>query len=171
MGILSGDPKKQPLHYGEVFSIWSYLLAAKGNYAAYQTFLNHCGDDDLKKQLEDGISQIKQESEKVEEILKVNGIALPPAPPERSYATLEDIPVGARFNDPEISAALSGNIAKSLVACSTIIGQSQREDIAMLFGQFHMNQAQAGAKMLRLNKEKGWLLPPPPMHTNIPTKQ
>ncbi|WP_163580940.1 DUF3231 family protein [Gracilibacillus saliphilus] len=170
MGILSGDPKKQPLHYGEISSIWAYLLAAKGNYAAYQTYLNHCGDQDLKKELDDGISLIKQESERIEEILKVNGIALPPSAPERSYATLEDIPVGARFNDAEISAAISANIAKCLVACSTIIGQSTREDIAMLFGQFHMNQAQAGAKMLRLNKEKGWLVTPP-LHTNIPTKQ
>ncbi|WP_163536511.1 DUF3231 family protein [Gracilibacillus sp. YIM 98692] len=169
MGILSGDPKKEPLHYGEISSIWSYLLAAKGNYAAYQTFLNHCGDKDLKKHIEDGISLIKQESERIEEILKVNGIALPPTPPERSYATLEDIPVGARFNDAEISATISTHIAKSLVACSTIIGQSIREDIAMLFGQFHMNQAQAGAKMLRLNKDKGWLISPP-LHTDIPTQ-
>ena len=32
MGILSGDPKKQPLHYGEIASIWAYLLAAKSNW-------------------------------------------------------------------------------------------------------------------------------------------
>ena len=156
MGILSGDPKKQPLHYGEIASIWAYLLAAKSNYATYQTFLNHCGDQDLKKQLDDGISLIKQESERIEEILKVNGIALPPSPPERSYATLEDIPVGARFNDAEISAAISANIAKCLVACSTIIGQS--------------TNAQISTRLLRLNKDKGWLVTPP-LHTNIPTKQ
>ena len=27
MGILSGNPQNEPLHYGEVFDIWSYLLA------------------------------------------------------------------------------------------------------------------------------------------------
>lgn len=31
----------------------------------------------------------------------------------------------------------------------------------MMYGQFHMNKAQFGAKMLKLNKEKGWLIPPP----------
>lgn len=167
MGILSGDPKKEPLHYGEIFSIWSYLLAGKGNLVAYQTFMNHCGDEQLKKQLEDGISLMKQESEKIEEILKLNGIALPPTPPERSYADVEDIPAGAKFNDQEISAALSANSAKCLVACSTIMGQSLREDIAMLFAQFHMNQAQAASKLLRLNKEKGWIVLPP-SHNKIP---
>lgn len=55
------------------------------------------------------------------------------------------------------------NISQGLVTCSQIIGQSTREDIAMLFGNFHMNKAQAGAKALRMNKEKSWLVLPP-MH-------
>jgi hypothetical protein len=35
----------------------------------------------------------------------------------------------------------------------------------MMFGQFHMQKAQMGAKVLKLNKEKGWLIPPP-LHKN-----
>lgn len=161
MGILSGNQQKEPLHYGEVFSLWSYLGALKGTDANYQTMYNHAGDHDLKMLLEELVRGIKQESEEVEEILKVNGVVLPPSPPERSVANSEAIPAGAKFNDPEISAAISMNIAQGLVACSQAIGQSTREDVAMLFGKFHMNKAQAGAKALRLNKEKGWLITPP----------
>jgi len=40
-------------------------------------------------------------------------------------------------------------------------GQCIREDIALMYGQFHMKKAQYGAKLLRMNKEKGWLVPPP----------
>ncbi|GGD04894.1 membrane protein [Thalassobacillus devorans] len=167
MGILTGDPKEQPLHYGEVFGMWSYLAVAKGNYTRYQTFMNHAGDKELKKLLEELIEGIKHESESIEEILKTNGIALPPSAPERSNATLEDIPVGARFNDPEVSAQVSADLSLGLVACSQVIGQCTREDVAMMFGQFHMNKAQAAAKALRLNKEKGWLVTPP-MHTKVP---
>jgi len=36
-------------------------------------------------------------------------------------------------------------------------------------GQFHMAKAQLGAKLLRLNKNKGWLVPPP-LHVNYPEK-
>ncbi|MCZ0701965.1 hypothetical protein J2T56_000257 [Natronobacillus azotifigens] len=169
MGILSGNPKKQPLHYGEIFSLWSYLLTAKGNYASYQTFSNHAGDKELKQLLDDLIQGIKQETETIEEILKVNGIALPPAPPERSLANLEDIPSGAKFNDSEISATISLNIGQGLIACSKIMAESLREDIAMIFGNFHMNKAQVGAKALRLNKEKGWVIPPP-LHVKIPNQ-
>ncbi|MCY9444154.1 DUF3231 family protein, partial [Bacillus spizizenii] len=42
-----------------------------------------------------------------------------------------------------------------------IMGQSIREDIAMMFGQFHVSKAATGAKYLRLLKNKGWLIPPP----------
>ncbi len=129
--------------------------------AAYQTFINHIGDEDLKKLVQDGIEGMKEENRQVEELLKENGIGLPPAPPERPVAHLEDIPLVARLNDPEIAAAVSKDVAEGLVAASTMIGQCIREDIAAMYGQFHMAKAQFGAKMLKLNKTKGWLVPPP----------
>ncbi|WP_026570869.1 MULTISPECIES: DUF3231 family protein [Sediminibacillus] len=167
MGILSGNPKNQPMHYGEVFGIWSSLAGSKGMIAGYQTMANHTGDRDLKKLIEDMIRTMKQENEEIEELLKNNGIALPPSPPERAKAALEQIPSGAKFNDPEISAAISRDIGQGLVACSQIIAQCIREDIAMMYGQIHMSKAQFGARLLRLNKEKGWLVPPPLHNQNF----
>jgi Protein of unknown function (DUF3231) len=165
MGILSGNPTNEPMHYGEVFGTWAFLLTTKGLIAGYQTYLNHAGDEDLRKLLEEAIQGGQQEIKEIETLLKNNGIGLPPSPPERPKACLEDIPVGARFQDPEIAASLSKDIAAGLVSCSQIIGQSIREDIAMMFGQFHIQKATLGAKILRLNKEKGWLIPPP-LHQN-----
>ena len=161
MGILSGNPQNEPMHYGEVFGVWTYLSVAKGFVAGYQTYMNHAGDSDLKKLLEEAIQGLKQEITQTEELLKTNGVGLPPTPPDRPQADLESIPVGARFADPEISAAVSMDVAAGLVACSQIMGQSIREDVGMMFGQFHLAKAQFGAKMLKLNKEKGWLIPPP----------
>lgn len=164
MGVMNGNPKEEPMHYGEVFSTWSFLLTTKGDIAGFQTYLNHAGDGDLKKLLQEAIDGGKQENKQVEALLKENGVGLPPTPPERPDANLEDIPAGARVMDAEIAAMLSAKIAAGLVACSTIIGQSIREDIATMFGQFHVQKAALGAKALRLNKEKGWLVPPPLHH-------
>lgn len=82
---------------------------------------------------------------------------------------MEDIPAGAKFNDPEISAALSADLAAGLVGCSQAMGTSIREDIALMYGQFHASKALIGGKLLRLNKNKGWLVPPP-LHVNYPEK-
>jgi len=165
MGILSDNPQNEPLHYGEVFGAWSYLLTSKGAVAGYQTKVNHAGDEDLRKLLMEAIDLCQQEMKQIETILKDNGVALPPTPPERPNARIEDIPAGAKFMDQEIAAALSASIAAGLVACSQMIGQAIREDIAMMFGQFHTQKAALGGKVLRLNKEKGWLIPPP-LHLN-----
>jgi Protein of unknown function (DUF3231) len=161
MGILSGNPQDEPMHYGEIFGTWTNLLTNNGMIAGYQVYFNHTGDQDLKKLIEEAIQGLKNENKQIEELLKANGIGLPPAPPDRPVAKLEDIPVGARYSDPEISASVSKDVAAGLVACSQVIGQSIREDVAMMYGQFHLAKAQFGAKMLKLNKEKGWLIPPP----------
>ncbi|MEY9972289.1 hypothetical protein ABH966_002663 [Lysinibacillus sp. RC46] len=169
MGILSGNPKDEPLHYGEVFSVWTNLATNNGLIAGYQTFYNHAGDEDLKKIIEDIIQLLRDEVKPLEKVLKTNGVGLPPAPPERPVARIEDIPPGAKFNDPEISAALSVDLAAGLVACSQAMGTSTREDIALMYGQFHAAKALLGAKLLRLNKTKGWLVPPP-LHVDYPEK-
>src|SRR5690606_6941857 len=161
MGILSGKPTEEPLHYGEVFDLWTSILVGNGMIAGYQTALNHAGDEDLKKLLVEAIEIGKQQKEQVEELLKENGIALPPEAPEPPEACLEDIPVGARMPDPAIAATLSADVAAGLVACSQVIGKSIREDVALMFTQFHAQKIALGGKVLRLNKEKGWLIPPP----------
>ncbi|MHC0036228.1 DUF3231 family protein [Pseudoneobacillus sp. C159] len=165
MGILSGNPKEEPLHYGEVFDLWASLFACNGMIAGYQTSMNHAGDEDLKKLLVEAMETCQQEKKQIEQLLKENGIGLPPAAPEPPEACLEDIPVGARMPDQAIGAALAADIAVGLVACSQAMGKSIREDVAVMFGQFHMQKAALGAKVLRLNKEKGWLIPPP-LHLN-----
>lgn len=167
MGILSGNPKDEPLHYGEVTGLWAYLSTTKGLIAAYQTFVNHTGDQDLRRYVELLIGDMKQEVKQVEEVLKVNGVALPPTPPERPTASLESIPAGARINDSEVAAAVSRDIAAGMISCSAVIGQCIREDVAMLFSKFHTAKVQNGATLLRISKEKGWLVPPP-LHLQTP---
>lgn len=74
--------------------------------------------------------------------------------PNRPDAKLEDIPVGARFTDPEIAAKLAADNAVGLVACSQAMGQSIREDIGALFAKYHLTKAAIGLKILHLTKKK-----------------
>lgn len=164
MGVLDGNPTDEPMHYGEVFGVWSTLLATNGMIAAHQIHLNHTGDQDLANLIQESIQQAQRDVKEIETLLKDNGIGLPPAPPERPRVQVEDIPAGARMQDPEIAASLSAEVAAGLVSCSTMMGKSIREDIIAMYGQFHTQKAAMGGKLLRLNKQKGWLVPPPLHH-------
>ncbi|WP_280771432.1 DUF3231 family protein [Salipaludibacillus daqingensis] len=170
MGILSGNQKNEPMHYGEIFSTWTYSTTAKSVKSMYQLYENHCGDDDLKKNIRQLIDQVSQEEQQVDQLLKENGIGLPPSPAERPKASLEEIPPGAKMTDQDISWQVSTDLAAGLLACSKAMAQSTREDIAIMYGQFHQDKAQSALKMLRLNKEKGWLVPPP-LEVGTPKEQ
>ncbi|AJS58491.1 DUF3231 family protein [Paenibacillus sp. IHBB 10380] len=161
MGILNGNPKHEPMHYGEVFTVWQGSAVAKGAVSCYQTYLNHAGDKDLKKVLEALIDQAKLEIKELDTLLTDNGIIPAPVMPERPLVKLEDIPAGARFSDPEIAAKIAADTSIGLVACSQAMGQSVRADIGALFAKYHLSKAALGFRILELTKEKGWLVPPP----------
>lgn len=160
-GILGGNPKDEPLHYGEIFGIWSASTMAKGAVSCYRAYLNHAGDHDLKKILGQLIDQAELEISECDTLLNDNGIAAAPAMPHRPEVKLEDIPVGARFADQEIAAKIAAETAAGLVACSQMMGQSIREDVGALFAKYHLTKAALGMKILHMNKKKGWLIPPP----------
>lgn len=168
LGILSGNPKEQPLHYGEVIGIWAYVGANNGLISAYEAFMNHAGDRDLIELLDEAVKEMRSENKELEKVLKENGITPPPSLPERPKADAEEIPPGARFMDPEISAAVSINVGQAMVSISQVMSQCLREDIAMMFGKFQAAKAMFGGKLLRMNKEKGWIIPPP-LHKDSPT--
>ncbi|WP_210367233.1 DUF3231 family protein [Bacillus sp. REN3] len=162
MGILSGQPEQEPLHSGEVFNLWSHLYAAKAYLVTLQILINHSGDQDLKAYLEDLLENcFKQEEQQSEAILKTNGIRLPPAPPGRPDVQVEDIPAGARFNDPEIALLVQRELMAGKIMCSYVMGISTRQDIAEMFGEFHAQKAEYEEKLLKITKEKGWLVLPP----------
>ncbi|MNE66028.1 hypothetical protein D3C80_1615560 [compost metagenome] len=161
MGILSGNPKDNPLHYGEIFDIWLCSTTAKGSISVFRALKYHAGDSDLKEVIGEIINQAELEVSECDTLLHHNGIAPIANPPERPEAKLEEIPVGARLTDMEIAPIIAANIAAGLVACSQAMGKSIREDVGVLFEKYHTKKAALGMKVLRLSKEKGWLMPPP----------
>lgn len=161
MGILSGNPKDEPMHYGEIFGVWEYSMAAKIGLSSLHAYTYHAGDKDLKEILRDMMEHTKTEMAECDELLMNNGITPAPALPKRTEAKLEDIPVGARFSDQEIAAGLTAALAGGLVTCSQMMSMSIREDVGALFAKYHAVKTTFSLRMLRMSKEKGWLIPPP----------
>lgn len=161
MGVLDGNPKNEPLHYGEIMNLWTVSITGKGMISSLEAHRNHAGDKDLIKLLGEMLDQMRQEVEECDKVLTDNGIAPAPSLPARPQVELEDIPIGARFSDYEIGAMAAISNSAGLTACSAAMGSSIREDIGAMFAKYHGQKAQLGVKILRLNKEKGWLVPPP----------
>jgi len=161
LGVLSGNPKNEPMHYGEIFIVWGSSTAAKGAVSCYQVYLNHAGDDDLKELISDYIDQAKNEIKELDQLLKDNGITPAPIMADKPRVKLEDIPEGARFMDQEIAAAISVDTSGGLVACSAAMASCIREDIAALYAKHHIEKVALAGRILRLLKDKGWLIPPP----------
>jgi len=161
LGILSGNPKHEPMHYGEIFGVWGSSAAAKGAVSCFQIYRNHAGDHDLKEFISDYIDQAKSEIKELDRLLVDNGITPAHEMAEKPSVELEDIPEGARFADQEIAVALGVNLAGGLGACSAAMSICIREDIAALYLKYHTEKVGLAARMLRMQKEKGWLIPPP----------
>ncbi|WP_042199411.1 DUF3231 family protein [Paenibacillus camerounensis] len=160
-GVLNGNPKDEPLHYGEIYDLWQFSASAKMALSAYQAFHYHAGDRDLKKMIDECIDQVYLEIKECDKLLKLHGFTPPPVLPDRPSVKLEEIPAGARFSDPEIAAALSTSTAAGLVTCSQAMGMSIREDLGAMYKKFHNQMAALGLELLKLNKKKGWLVTPP----------
>ena len=126
-----------------------------------QAYQNHAGDKDLKEILNEMLEQSKEHIKECDELLLANGITPAPAFPTRPEAKFEDIPIGARFMDQEIAAAIALDNSAGLVLCSQNIAMSIREDIGATFAKYHAVKLKNAAKILRMNKDKGWLIPPP----------
>ncbi|CAG7643573.1 DUF3231 family protein [Paenibacillus allorhizosphaerae] len=161
MGIFSGNQKDEPLHYGEIYDLWQFSMTGKGCLSATRAYHYHAEDKDLKKILDDIINQAELEISECDTILINNGIVPSPALPERPETKLEDIPDGVKFSDQEIAAMVGADTSLSLIACSQIMGKATREDIGALFAKYHVTKAAIGLKILKVSKEKGWLVPPP----------
>ena len=162
MGILSGNPKNEPMHYGEVYGLSMQLAVAKAALDGYQVYCNHTGDKDLKEFIKGVIkNSIEPSIEELEEVLIANDIVVPPTPAERPEVDVEQIPVGARFQDVQIAYAIARDIATGITTVSTLISQCIREDLAMMLTQQNARAMKDGAALLQIMKDKGWLVPPP----------
>ncbi|MGG1550220.1 DUF3231 family protein [Paenibacillus ferrarius] len=161
MGILSGNQKDEPLHYGEIYALWQLSMAAKGCISVNRAYQYHAGDKDLKKLINDVIDQAELEASESDAILTSNGIVPPPSLPDRPETKLEDIPVGVKFSDQELASMIWADNSVSLVACSQNMVASTREDVGALFAKYNATKAALGLRLLKMNKEKGWLIPPP----------
>lgn len=141
--------ENKPLQNDELFTIWSHLGSNNGDIAANQFFYNLANDSTLRNIINDFTTCLKDENKHLESLLKRKGITLLPSFIVHSETRNKEIPFRTNSTDTEIYAALTMNIATSLVTTSKALGQSTCEYTLLMYGHFHMKKAVLGAQLLQ----------------------
>ncbi|MFJ7952993.1 DUF3231 family protein [Lysinibacillus sp. NPDC096418] len=155
MGLQNGSSQ-----HSKVFTIWKHLGSNNGFIVANQAFFNQTTDREMKRVIADFTQCLKEENRYLEKQLIKIGIKPTPALTVHSKAKTKAIQVRTRTRDSDISAALSMNIASSLVTTSAALGEEINEDNIRKYAHFHMKKAVLGATLIKLSNKKKWLPPP-----------
>jgi hypothetical protein len=162
-----------PLHTGEVMNIWTFYSFVGEAKQSSVMALNHTSDNELSHALEDVIYHLEDKQlMKLKEFMKTNGIPLPDISADKSISDPNDVPLGAKMTDKEIANALILKISSGMIFCSRGISESVRDDVGLMFTEFHTQKVVYGLKVKKLMEKRGWLLVPPYYYApGIPIQQ
>jgi len=152
---------KSPLHVGEVMNIWTYhtMLAELNRFV--EIGLNTTTDDELIEALKNSYTDCHKQVEDIENLLRDEGITLPPTTERKPHSDPNDVPQGAKMSDEEIANGVSVKQVSAITLCATGLAQSIRMDIANMWLRFFLNRAKYGAYFVPLARKRGWLKVPP----------
>lgn len=157
-----GTNPRLPLHAGEAFGLWAYCEAVSETRAICRLLLNHTDDKELKELIEHFIADVLQpQMMKVQEVMLNKGLSLPDITPDKPKADPGQIPVGARFEDPQIANMLVVKIQGLLLFCHEGLARTLQQDLAAMYYTFQSHVLAQGATLTPLMRKRGWLRLPP----------
>ncbi|MDD9270238.1 DUF3231 family protein [Paenibacillus sp. GCM10023248] len=155
------DEPKQPLHVGEVMSLWTFYTALGEAIAFYGVFLNITTD----AKLIDAINGAKEETERaissLKEFMINEGIPLPDISSEKPKSDQELVPLGVRFSDKEIANFIAVKTAGYIAFIGLAMSQAVRGDVGVMFLGFMTTVLKYGTTLKSMMIEKGWITVPP----------
>lgn len=155
------DEPKHPLHTGEVTNCWIYYNGMKEFIKYEEMGLNTTTDDEVREMLIDAIKVCSSQVKKLEEFMFQEGIPLPDSPAKKPKADSDEIPLGVKFTDDEITNAVSIKIAGAIIECATGEAQAVRNDLGLMWFKFHSELFTFGATLKTLMIKRGWIRIPP----------
>lgn len=157
---MDNEPKS-PLHVGEVMSCWMYLALMDEATIYIQIGLNTTNDDEVIQLLKSSLTQCEVQGARFKELLKIEGIHLPPTSEERPNSDPNSVPLGVKLTDDEIINGLGIKTVAAITHCATAASQSIRNDIAALFTHCMLEKMKFGSTLKDAMRKNGWVKVPP----------
>lgn len=168
MNIIGGlikavtDPTYPP-HVGEVNMLWALYVATAESRAFCLLMLNHTSDPDLKDTIEHFIADFEEPTvQRLSDVIKNEGIPIPPITADKSKANERDVPPGAKMTDSEIANLLVIKLEGMLMLAHTGVTQSLRDDFGAMFLSIYNHAVAQGFTLKKTMRKRGWLKIPPP---------
>lgn len=155
------DESNSPLHTGEVTSCWTYYISINEFISFEEVGLNTTVDDEVREMLTDAIKLCEKQVTQLEEFMKKEGIPLPELPASKPASDPNDIPLGAKSTDDEITNGVGIKVATAIMQCATGQAQSIRNDLGLMWVKFHLEMVTFGTTLKTLMQKRGWIRVPP----------
>lgn len=153
------DEPKPPLTVVETSNSWLYYAFLHDALGVSQAALNTTTVVNLSEAIHEEL--IKVQMTELQTLLVEEGVPLPPASEQKPKCKSDDIPQGVKMTDYEIANELSLKIATAVVTCATVVSESIRNDVGILFARFLSQKIAYGTNLKTLMKKRGWLKVPP----------
>lgn len=158
------DDKKPPLHIGEAFNLWYYLIGVEQSKRSTEVGFNSAQDAALRDRLQDLMQGVHNPIiQELQEFLKSENVPLPDVTPEKPInGSYKDIPPGAKLTDEEIANLVIFNELVGIQIAGKALTESVRADVGGMFTKYFMMKVAWSLTLKQLMQERGWLRIPPP---------
>ncbi|MEW9669961.1 DUF3231 family protein [Ammoniphilus sp. 3BR4] len=155
------DEPKPLLNIIEASFSWLYYGVVKEAMAFEEAGLNTTVDDELKGMLKDAIKLCSDHAKQLEKFMREEGISLPPVSEPKPFSDPNDIPLGVKLTDDEISNGLALKIMAMSTNASTAAAQCVRTDVGAMWVQILNESLAYGMTLKTKMRKRGWAKLPP----------
>ncbi|MBM6617002.1 DUF3231 family protein [Bacillus suaedaesalsae] len=152
---------KTPLHIIEVGDCWKYVTLIEEFIRYEEIGLNTTTDDEVRELLIDIVKVCESQLQKLTQFMKEEGILLPDVTSSKPESVPNEIPLGVKLTDDEITNGIAFKLVTAMIACAKGQSDAIRTDIGVIWYEFYTEWVSFGQTLKILMRKRGWIKVPP----------
>ena len=155
------DEPRTPLHVIEVGDCWKYITMIEEFIRYEEIALNTSSDDEVLEMLNDAIQLCESQVKRLSQFMIKEGVSLPDVTSAKPNSNPEEIPLGVKLTDDEITNGITFKLVLCMQACGKGQADGLRNDMCILWLEFYSEWITFGATLKTLMRKRGWVKVPP----------
>jgi hypothetical protein len=111
--------------------------------------------------LKDAHKMCSSQAKQLEDFMIREGIPLPELPSPKPHSNRNEVPLGVKSTDDEITNGVSIKVATAIINTAAGQAQSVRHDFGQMMLTLQLEMIAFGSTLKRLMSKRGWLRVPP----------